>query len=224
MFEFFKRVKTVVSAELHDMIDKAEDPAKMVDQYLREMSSEIQDAEKATAKIVAEEKLLKKKLETVHASISKREEQAVDALKAGNEELAKRALHDKLNMQEEASQLESLYNQTVTLSTEMKGKLKEMKAEYREMEHRKNVLKSRATSAKARTQINKSLSSINNEGSKKGFERMEEKIMFYEAEAETSEDLQSSRVSLDDELKQLKQKSGVDAELEKLKEQLKEDK
>jgi phage shock protein A len=224
MFEFFKRIKTVVSAEVHDIIDKAEDPAKMVDQYLREMSSEIQDAEKATAKIVAEEKLLKKKLEVVNASISKREQQAVDALKAGNEELAKRALQDKLNIQEEATQLETLYTDTVKLSTEMKAKLKEMKAEYREMEHRKNVLKSRATSAKARTEINRTMSSINNEGSKKGFERMEEKIMFHEAEAETSEDLHASNVSLDDELKQLKQKSGVDAELEKLKEQLKDEK
>ncbi len=220
VFELFKRVKTVVHSELNNLIDKAEDPIKMVDQYLREMGSDIQEAEKATAKIMAEEKLLKLKWEEAEGMIKKREEQAVQALQEGNEDLAKRALEDKLRMQQEAEQLQHLYVEASKTAADLKAKLAEMKSEYRDMEMKKASLKSRAQSAKARTNINRSMSMHNSEGSKQGFKRMEEKVLRFEAEAETSEDLNTASRTLDDELKQMTQKTKLDEELDLLKEKL----
>lgn len=218
MFQFFKRVKTVVSSELNHMIDQAEDPVKMLDQYLREMEKDIRDVEQATAKIMAEEKLQNKKLEETAALVKKREEQAIQALKANDENLARRTLEDKQRVAEELEQRTALHRETAQGSLELQEKLKEMKAEYREMETRKESLKARASTAKARTKMNSTLSSIGSEGAKKGFERMEQKVLQYEAEAETSEDLRASHISLDDELKQLDQKNSIDLELQQLKE------
>ncbi|MCF6138617.1 PspA/IM30 family protein [Pseudalkalibacillus berkeleyi] len=220
MFELFKRVKTVVNSEVNSLIDKAEDPIKMVEQYLREMGSDIQEAEKATAKMMAEEKLLKMKWEEAESMVMKREEQAVQALQDQNEDLAKRALEDKIKIQEEAEQLQSLYLDASKTATDLKLKLTEMKSEYRDMELKKASLKSRAQSAKARTNINRSMSSHNSEGSKQGFKRMEEKVLRYEAEAETSEDLNASSRTLDDELTQMSTKTKMDEELERLKEKI----
>ncbi|MCF6410358.1 PspA/IM30 family protein [Pseudalkalibacillus salsuginis] len=220
MFELFKRVKTIVNSELNSLIDKAEDPIKMVEQYLREMASDIQEAEKATAKIMAEEKLLKMKWEEAQSMVGKREEQAIHALQENNEDLAKRALEDKGRLQQEASQLEHLYIDASKTAADLKEKLAQMKSEYRDMEMKKATLKSRAQSAKARTNINRSMSMHNSEGTKKGFKRMEEKVLRFEAEAETSEDLNVSSRTLDDELKEMEQKSSIDEELRLLKERM----
>ncbi|MGP4078686.1 PspA/IM30 family protein [Pseudalkalibacillus sp. R45] len=220
MFELFKRVKTVVNSELNSLIDKAEDPIKMVEQYLREMASDIQEAEKATAKIMAEEKLLKMKWEEAQSMVKKREEQAIHALQEDNEDLAKRALEDKSRLQKEAEQLEHLYIEASKTAADLKEKLTEMKSEFRDMEMKKATLKSRAQSAKARTNINRSVAMHNSEGSKHGFKRMEEKVLRFEAEAETSEDLNVSSRTLDTELKEVEMNSSVDYELRLLKERI----
>lgn len=224
MFEFFKRVKTVVSSEMHAMIDKAEDPEKMLDQYLREMERDIGEIEAATAKVLADEKLLNKKVADTEGLVTKREQQAMQALETSNEELAKKALVDKRKVSEELIQLKSLHSETVKNVEDMKSKLKEMKVEYRELELKKQSLKTRANSAKARTKANHTLSSLNSEGSKKGFERMEEKILRFEAEADTSEDMRISTFTLEDELSKLDTNTQVDRELEELKARVQENK
>ncbi|MCA1030821.1 PspA/IM30 family protein [Bacillus timonensis] len=217
MFEFFKRVKTVVNSELHAMVDKAEDPEKMLDQYLREMATEIREVEAATAKVMAEEKLLGKKVAEAKNLVTTRENQAVQALESENEELARRALEDKNRVAEELQTLEQLHKDMVNNVDDMKQKLKEMKTDFHEMEVKKESLKTRASSAKARTKANHALSSVNNGGAKKGFEKMEGKILRYEAEAETSEDLSSHNRSLDDDLKSLDRNQQIDQELAALK-------
>jgi phage shock protein A len=85
---------------------------------------------------------------------------------------------------------------------------------------KKDTLKARAESAKTRTKMNRAMSSIGGDDSRRGFERMEEKVMQFEAEAETSEDLRSSARSLDDELNALKSSNAVDDELAALKKKL----
>jgi phage shock protein A len=220
MFKFFKRVKTVVSSELNSMLDKAEDPVKMLDQFMRDMDSDIREAESAVAKQIANEKMLKRKYDDAQAIVDKRLKQAEQAIDAGNDDLAKRALEDKNNYEQQATLLQESWERAKQDSDALKSKLDEMKNEYREMKLKKDTLKARAESAKTRTKMNRTMSSIGNDSSKQGFERMEEKVLKYEAEAETSEDLSSASRSLDDEFKELDRKSGVDDELAALKKKM----
>ncbi|WP_078551241.1 PspA/IM30 family protein [Bacillus alkalicellulosilyticus] len=220
MFQFFRRIRTLVSSELHNMIDKAEDPVKMLDEYLREMEQEIAEVESSTAKIMAEEKLLKRKCEDASKTISIREEQALKALEDSNEELARRVLSDKARLESELAEITTLHGNAVAQVEDLKGKLTEMKSEFQEMKQKRSALITRAQAAKAQSQVNKSLSNMNSEGSKRGFERMEEKILRFEAEAEASEEMRDTSTSFDKELKELDKKSGVDNELERLKEKL----
>lgn len=219
MFKFFKRVSTVVNSELNAMLDKAEDPVKMLDQFMRDMEADIREAESAVAKQIANEKMLKRKYDDAQALVDKRQEQAEKAIDAGNEDLARRALQDKKNQQEQADLLKDSYERAQTDSTNLRTKLDEMKKEYNDMKLKKDSLKARAESAKTRTKMNRTMSGISNDESKRGFERMEEKVLRYEAEAETSEDLSSESRSLDDEFKELED-DGVDDELAALKKKM----
>lgn len=219
MFKFFKRMSTVVSSELNSMLDKAEDPVKMLDQFMRDMSGDIREVETAVAKQIANEKMLKRKANDANAMVEKRQNQAEQAIEAGNEDLARRALQDKNDHETTATTLNESWERAKNDSDVLRSKLDEMKKEYREMELKKDSLKARAESAKTRTKMNRTMSSIGSDDSKHGFERMEEKVMLFEAEAETSEDMSQDSRTLDDEFEDLN-KNNVDDELAALKEKM----
>ncbi|MEC5421929.1 PspA/IM30 family protein [Virgibacillus sp. C22-A2] len=219
MFKFFKRMKTVVGSELNAMLDKAEDPVKMLDQFMRDMEADIREAEGAVAKQIANEKMLKRKANDAQALVEKRQNQAEKAIEAGNDDLARRALEDKSGNEKQYEQLNESWLKAKSDSTEIKAKLAEMKKEYNQMQLKKDALKARAETAKTKTKMNRTMSSIGSNESRHGFERMEEKVMQYEAESETSEDLSQSARTLDDEFEKLEE-SNVDKELAALKKKM----
>lgn len=203
MFKFFKRMKTVVSSELNAMLDKAEDPVKMLDQFMRDMGDEIIDVEKAVAKQIANEKILKRKLEDAEAMVEKRQKQAEQAVAAENDDLARRALENKKEYENQVSVLRDSWERAKSDSDILQNKLAEMKKEYEQMKLKKDSLQARAESAKTRTKLNRTMSSIGGDDSKRGFERMEEKVLQIEAEAETTESLTNAQRTLDDEFAKL---------------------
>lgn len=189
MFKKFNRIKAIVKSELNVMLDKVEDPVKMLDQFIRKMELQIQDSESAIAKQIANERMLVRKYDDIQALVIKRRMDAEKALKADNEDIARRALKDKNNYQEHAVKLkESLYR-AHTDSMQLKDKLHDMKKEYHEMKLKMDTLIARAESAQVRTKMNRSMSSFCSNESKSRFERMEEKVTRYETEADTNEDL-----------------------------------
>ncbi|WP_188453412.1 PspA/IM30 family protein [Virgibacillus oceani] len=219
MFKFFKRVSTVVSSELNAMLDKAEDPVKMLDQFMRDMAEDIREVEAAVAKQIANEKMLKRKADDAQAMVDKRQKQAEQAIESGNEDLARRALQDKKEHEGQAALLKESWERAKADSDLVRNKLEEMKKEYQQMKLKKDSLKARAESAKTRTKMNRTMSSIGSDSSRQGFERMEEKVMRFEAEAETSEDLSRASRTLDDEFEDL-EKNDVDDELAALKKKM----
>ena len=221
MFKFFKRMKTVVSSELNAMLDKAEDPVKMLEQFMREMGEDIQEVEAAVAKQIANEKMLKRKLSDAETMVVKRKKQAEQAIEAENDDLARRALQNKKEYEEQVDTLKDAWEHALEDTEQLKDKLNEMKSEYKQMQLKKDSLKARAESAKTKTKLNRTMSSIGSDASKQGFERMEEKVMQYEAEAETTEDLSAQSRTLDDEFKELD--DDVENELKALKKSLKKD-
>ncbi len=195
----------------------------MLDQFIIDMEKDIADVEAAVAKQIANEKLLSKQYDEAVALVTKREEQAMKALEAEDEDLARRVLEDKNKHQQQADSLKSSLDEASKLSGELKTKLTEMKDEYRDMNIRKDSLKARSESAKARAKVNRTMSGIGT-GAKSGFDRMEEKVMRSEAEAETTEELRNVNKTLDDELAALDKSSGVDDELAALKAKMKQKK
>jgi phage shock protein A len=219
----FKRLRNIAMANINDLLDKAEDPVKMLNQFLRDMEEDIAEAEAAVAKQIAIEKKLKQQVEESSEMVAKRENQALKALEAGNEDLARRALQDKKEHQAKLDDFTSQYENAKANADKLRAQLQEMKDEYGKMKNRKDALVARAEAAKAQKQINQAMSGFGQHNAAKGFERMEEKVLKMEAEAEASEDLRAGDRSLDDELESLERDS-VDDELAALKARLAEKK
>jgi phage shock protein A len=209
----FKRFRDMTMASINDMLDKAEDPVKMLSQFLRDMEADISEAEIAVAKQIAVEKKFKQQYEEAEEMVTKREEQAMKALEQNNEELARRALQDKKEHQIRFDEMKKQHDVAKENADRLRGQLSEMKDEFNKMKNKKDLLVARAEAAKAQKHINQAMSGFGTDNAAKGFDRMSEKVLQMEAEAEASNELRSSSRSLDDELDKLGKNDGVDDEL-----------
>jgi phage shock protein A len=212
----FRRLRDVTMASINDLIDKSEDPVKMLNQYLRDMEQDIADAEVAVARQIAVEKKMKQQYEDALEMAERREAQAIKALEAGDEELARRALVDKKEHQQKSDDFKLQYDNAKSNADHLRKQLGEMKDEFQKMKNKKDMLVARAEAAKAQKQINQAMSGFGKDNAAKGFDRMSERVMQLEAEAEASEELKGRNRSLDEELEAIG-KDDVDEELAALK-------
>ncbi|GKS10806.1 PspA/IM30 family protein [Paenibacillus chitinolyticus] len=220
----FKRLRDLTMASMNDLLDKAEDPVKMLNQFLRDMEEDIQEAEVAVAKQIAIEKKFKQQYEEAEEMVGKRTEQAMKALEQGNEDLARRALEDKKEHQTRFDEMKRQYDIAKTNADQLRNQLSEMKDEFSKMKNKKDLLIARAEAAKAQKHINQAMSGFGTDNAAKGFDRMSEKVLQLEAEAQASGELRSKGKSLDDELDQLGKSDGIDDELAAMKAKLAEKK
>ncbi|GIP34380.1 PspA/IM30 family protein [Paenibacillus sp. J2TS4] len=199
----FKRLRDLTVASINDLIDRAEDPVKMLNQFLRDMEQDIIEAESAVAKQIAVEKKFKLQFEEAGELVAKREAQAMKALEQGNEDLARRALQDKKDHQARYDEMGKQYMIAKENADRLRSQLSEMKSEYNQMKNKRDLLIARAEAAKAQKTINRAMSGFSTDSATKGFERMSEKVLQMEAEAQASQDLRNDNRTLDDELSKL---------------------
>ncbi|KYP81742.1 PspA/IM30 family protein, partial [Ferroacidibacillus organovorans] len=172
----FKRIRDITAASVNDMLDKAEDPVKMINQFLRDMEAEIAEVETAVAKQIAMERRFEEQRDEAAALVKKREEQAMKALELNNDELARKALSDKKEQQDRLNTFSSEYDRAKALADELRARLDQMKDEYLKMKGRREMLVARADAAKVEKQINHAMGSFNTDSASRGFTRMEEKV------------------------------------------------
>lgn len=209
----FKRLRDLTMSNINAIIDKAEDPVKMTDQYIRDMQEDLEDAEKAVASQIAIEKRFKQQYEEQDALVKKREEQAHTAAKAQNVDLARRALEEKKSAEQKMNEFKAGYEQNKAAADNLRGKLDEMRRQLTEMKNKRETLVARYNAAKAQTEINKAMNGFSSDTATAGLKRMEEKMLQAEARAEASNEMSSKGKSLDEEFKELDKKSAVDDEL-----------
>ena len=213
----FKRLRDLTAASINDLLDKAEDPVKMLSQFLRDMEQDILDAEGAVAKQIAVEKKFQQQYEEAGEMVEKRQQQAEKALEQGNEDLARRALQDKKEHQVRYDEMKAQYTIAKENADRLRKQLSEMKDEFNKMKNKKDLLIARAEAAKAQKTINQVMSGFGTDNAARGFERMSDKVNQLEAEAKASSELRDKNSDLDDELAKLDKSDGVDDELAALK-------
>ncbi|GAK39453.1 phage shock protein A [Paenibacillus sp. TCA20] len=210
---FFKRLRDVTMSNLNALIDKAEDPIKLTDQYIRDMQEDLEDAEKAVASQIALEKKFKSLYEEQEALVKKREEQAHTAAKAQNIDLARRALEEKKNAEAKLTEYKTSYDQNKAAADNLRSKLEEMRKQLTEMKSKRETLVARYNAAKAQTEINKAMNDFSSDSATAGLKRMEDKMLQAEALAEASNEMNKKDKSLDEEFENLGKDQAVEDEL-----------
>lgn len=212
-----KRLRDVTVASINDLIDSMEDPIVMLTQYMRDMEAEIGQVEVAVAKQIAMEKRFRQQWEEAQAIVIKRDRQVKLALSEGEDELARRALIEQKRYEMRAQEYEALYKQAAESAAQMREKLAELKDEFYKMRAKKYTLMSRAQVAQTQKHVNQAIVGFGSESARRGFARMEEKVLRMEAEAEVSGQWRTIHVPAN-----VSENAEIDAELARIKADLAE--
>lgn len=170
------RFKDIMASNINALLDKAEDPEKMIDQCLRNLNSDLGKVKSETAAIMAEEQRAKRELDECNEEINKMQTYAVKALEANNENDARKFLEKKSTLATKQAGLQESYDLAHANATNMRSMHDKLVSDINELESRKDMIKGKLAVAKTQERINKMGSSIagaNN--SMASFERFEEK-------------------------------------------------
>ncbi|MEO8211976.1 MAG: PspA/IM30 family protein [Myxococcales bacterium] len=215
----FSRLGTLVKSNLNDLISKAEDPQKMLNQIVVDMQNQLVEAKKQVAVSIADEKRLKKQWDEQIELSKEWERKAMLAVRSGDDNLAKEALsrkqdHDK--MQGELGRQWQLQKDAVE---KLKEQLRSLNDKIEEAKRKKNILIARQKRAEAQKAIQDTMRGLSDTNAFDTFDRMSEKVDQIEAEAEASTELggQLAGDTLQQKFKALESGAGSDNALAELK-------
>jgi len=217
----FDRFKTVVSSNINDMISKAENPEKMLNQLVIDMNQQKIESKRSAAMAIADEKKLERDLLEQKRQSEEWERKAVIAVKAGRDDLAKEALLRKQEAETYYLQLKPQWEGQKASVEKLKDTLRQLQNKIDEASRKKNILLARAKRAEAQDKIQKTLASVSgNTSAFDTFDRMAKKVDELEARADANAELAdlSQSASLDKEFQKLESSgAGADMLLEELK-------
>ena len=170
------RFNDIVKANINALLDKAEDPAKMVDQYLREMTENLAEVRKETAGVMAEETRTKRLVDESLAEISKYAELAKRALQAGNDGDAKTFIAKKQQLETKVGELKMAYEAANANAVKMRQMHDKLVSDIEALNSRKETIKAKVAVAKTQQKVNQfSTASDKLENAMTAFDRMEQK-------------------------------------------------
>ena len=180
----FDRFKRVVKSNLNDMISKAENPEKMLNQLIVDMNQNLIESKKAVASAIADEKKLERQAKENFAAGEDWERKAMLAVRAGKEDLAKEALIRKQEFDKIAAQYKEQWIVQHESVEKLKSALRGLQQKIEEAQRKKNLLVARAKRAEAQRKINETIGGLADTSAFEAFEQMSKRMDQLEAENE----------------------------------------
>ena len=209
------RFATIIKANINDLLDKAEDPSKMIEQYMRDLTESLAEVKESTAAVMAEETRTKRMLDDNQKDIDKYEGLARKALAAGSEDDARTFLKKKQELEGKNEGLQAAYAAAAENASKMRQMHDKLVSDSNTLQERKEVIKAKAAVAKTQQQVNKMTSGSDRaEGAMSAFDRMEAKADAMLDQANAMSELNTQPKSEADELEKKYEAMGVDADVE----------
>ena len=219
----FQKISTLFRSNINDLIARAENPEKMLNQIIVDMRDQLARAKREVAAAIADERKLRAQLEDEQKQARDWEKRAMLAVREGRDDLAKQALLRHQEHAERAHAMEQTWHAQSTETEKLKGSLKQLNDRIEEAKRKRNLLIAKQKRAQAQKRIHETMSGLSDSSAFDAFNRMAEKIEESErrslAAAEVSEALRGD--SLEDEFKQLESgDAGMDMRLLELKREM----
>ena len=221
------RLSSLLKSNINDLISKAEDPEKMLNQILVDMKTQLVKAKQQVASAIADEKRLRDQVDQEYRQAQDWEKRAMLAIQEGRDDLAKQALVRHGEHLNHGTTLEQTWESHRAETEKLKNSLRDLNDKIEEAKRKKNLLIARQRRSQAQQRIAETMSSLSEKSAFEAFARMEERIETNErqirAHAEIEEEFTgdtlqrdfkqlekgAGAVSVDNQLLALKQKMGV---------------
>ncbi len=207
----FSRFWTVVKANVNALINKFEDPEKILEQSIRDMHKQVDRMRGDVVAVVAEEKKLKNELGKCQKDIDRWEKNAELAVKEGKEDLAREAIKRKQQSVELVQQLQPQWERQLEVSERLKQEFHKLKGRIESAQQKKRHLTLRLKHAETQKRLQNMLTELQTDQT---FERLEGKISEVEALTEAEMDVAAVSTSLEDQFAQLSGGPDLDVEQE----------
>ncbi len=215
---FFDRLSRLIRANLNDLVGKAEDPLKILDQSVADMQSDLVKLRQAVALAIASQKRLQSQAEQAEEQARTWYQRAELALGKGEEDLAREALLRRKAFQESSNGLGDQLKAQGGQVEMLKRSLVTLEGKIAEARTKKDMLKARAQAAKAQEQLQSAVGNIGTDSAMAAFDRMEDKVQAMEASSQASAELAGA--DLESKFAALEGPGEVDNELDLLRKKL----
>lgn len=209
------RISQLARANINDMLDRAEDPEKMLNQILRDMESNIKQAREQVAMMIAQEKEIEGDVAHTRKLAGEWGAKAKRAVDAGKDDLAREALRRKRDNDENSAVYESQLNTQRQTVTKLKQQLQALESKYQTTMSQRDTLITRQRRASAQVKVAASLSEFSPMDPTADLDRMERKIRGSEAKAAALTEMGDE--SLDAQFRELDYDVDIESELAALK-------
>jgi phage shock protein A len=215
----FDRFSTMLRSNINDLISRAENPEKMLNQLILDMKSNLAKAKQEAAAAIADEKKLQADAEALKKQADDWERRAMLAVQEGRDDLATQALLRYNEALQGAQQLHETWVKHKADTESLKGQLRQLNDKIEEAKRKKNILIARQKRAEAQKAIQDTMRGLSDNSAFDSFERMNQKVEQIEAESEASAELGGELAgdTLQQKFKQLEGGTGSDLALAELK-------
>ena len=214
----FSRFADIINANLNSILDKAEDPAKMIRLIIQEMEDTLVEVRTTSARTIAEKKELQRKIEKIKSEVDNWQQKAELAISKDREDLAKAALMEKKRLVELVADMDSqlaISNETLD---QLNLEIGQLQDKLQDAKSRQSTLEMRHKTATSRLKVREHLYSTDANDAMDKFENYERKLDNIEANVD-SQDLGRKR-SLAEEIESLEDDDVLEAELAELKQKM----
>ncbi|MDP7421668.1 MAG: PspA/IM30 family protein [bacterium] len=220
-----KRIASLLKSNINDLLDKAEDPEKTLNQIIRDMEQCLRDAKIEVCRTVKHKKKLETSLEEHREQVGIWQENAELAIKRSDDELARQALVKKRSYSTLEKQLTTQLEQQTEAVETLKKRLQELDTKIDEYKRRRDLLVARQKNVEAQKKIQVTLNGISDPSLFDAFDRMEDKVLSMERQNEAIEEVNAALPprNLEDKFSRIRDEENekeVTQELVELKERL----
>jgi phage shock protein A len=187
----FDRLSTLIRSNINDLITRAENPEKMLNQLIGDMKGQLAKAKQQVASSIADEKKLQADAEAMKKQADDWDRRAMLAVQENRDDLAKQALMRYNEAMQGAQQLHETWVRHKAETENLKGSLRQLNDKIEEAKRKKNILVARARRAEAQQKIQETMSGMSDKSAFESFERMTEKIEHNERKALAAAELQN---------------------------------
>ena len=222
----FTRVKDLLQANIMDMVNKAEDPEKMLNLYVERATEEVRNFQIQVNRAVADKIQLEERIETLTKEVEQRTEQATLAVQQGKDDLARTALTLKKQAETSILDFQAQLVEQAQAVEDLQENLRILTEKLEKAKLERNNLVMRQRRAETMKKANEAVSGMSNQDPMANFDRMKERVERSEAEAKASKTMIQTGNSIEDQFAELqkgKANSEVEDELAQLKAQFKKE-
>jgi phage shock protein A len=214
----FTRLSDIISSNVNALLDKAEDPEKMIAQVVREMEEGLANAKRYAATAIAGERRLGRELDQNRAQAAFWEGKARTAVAQGRDDLARRMLARKKEHADLVQCLAAQHGEAVQTSGNVRAAVRGLEARLAEARRKQRSLLARHRAARVRVELNRvGGGAVDFHSSQAKFERLEDQLVQFEDELAAQAELNHALGGLEAEVADLEREQAIEADLAALK-------